>query len=178
MGVLNSSSDEFIISDFLMLDEDYYDEDYCCNNWSQQSTEESSEKTTTTSDATAGLISGATSSHNRHNIKSEDGVKGKKKEEKQRVGFRTRSEVDVLDDGYKWRKYVKKSVKSNPHPRNYYKCSSEGCKVKKRVERDKDDSSYVITSYEGTHNHETPLSHYCSQIPTFVHSNSHSSLSS
>ena len=33
------------------------------------------------------------------------------------IGFRTRSEVDVLDDGFKWRKYGKKAVKSSPNPR-------------------------------------------------------------
>uniref|UniRef100_J3KX47 WRKY domain-containing protein n=1 Tax=Oryza brachyantha TaxID=4533 RepID=J3KX47_ORYBR len=41
-----------------------------------------------------------------------------------RIGFRTRSEeVEVLDDGFKWRKYGKKAVKSSPNPRNYYRCS-------------------------------------------------------
>ncbi|XP_008793281.3 probable WRKY transcription factor 51 [Phoenix dactylifera] len=73
-----------------------------------------------------------------------------------RIGFRTKSEVDVLDDGFKWRKYGKKSVKNSPNPRNYYRCSREGCAVKKRVERDAEDSSYVITTYEGVHNHESP----------------------
>ena len=33
-----------------------------------------------------------------------------------RIGFRTRSEVDVLDDGFKWCKYGKKAVKSGPKP--------------------------------------------------------------
>ncbi|XP_052197624.1 probable WRKY transcription factor 50 [Diospyros lotus] len=73
-----------------------------------------------------------------------------------RVAFRTQSESENMDDGFKWRKYGKKMVKSNPNPRNYYKCSSEGCNVKKRVERDSGDSSYVITTYEGVHNHGSP----------------------
>ncbi|WVZ72622.1 hypothetical protein U9M48_021050 [Paspalum notatum var. saurae] len=73
-----------------------------------------------------------------------------------RIGFRTRSEVDVLDDGFKWRKYGKKAVKSSPNPRNYYRCSAEGCGVKKRVERDPDDPRYVVTTYDGVHNHAAP----------------------
>ncbi|KAL3514000.1 hypothetical protein ACH5RR_026717 [Cinchona calisaya] len=81
------------------------------------------------------------------------------------VAFRTKTELESLDDGFKWRKYGKKMVKSNPNPRNYYKCSTEGCKVKKRVERDAEDSSYLITSYEGRHNHESPCVIYCDQLP-------------
>ena len=40
--------------------------------------------------------------------------------------------------------------------RNYYRCSSEGCGLKKRVERDRDDPRYVITTYDGVHNHASP----------------------
>ncbi|XP_038694912.1 probable WRKY transcription factor 51 [Tripterygium wilfordii] len=76
-----------------------------------------------------------------------------KREVRQRIAFRTKSQLEVMDDGYKWRKYGKKSVKNNPNPRNYYKCVVGGCHVKKRVERDGKDSSYVITTYEGVHNH-------------------------
>jgi hypothetical protein len=35
--------------------------------------------------------------------------------------------------------------------------------VKKRVERDRDDPRYVITSYDGVHNHPTPGSHGASR---------------
>jgi len=31
----------------------------------------------------------------------------------------TTSEVDLLDDGYRWRKYGQKVVKGNPYPRWY-----------------------------------------------------------
>ena len=48
----------------------------------------------------------------------ENGVKqGNKGEGTQRIAFKTKSELDIMDDGYKWRKYGKKSVKSNPNPR-------------------------------------------------------------
>ncbi|KAJ0960542.1 hypothetical protein J5N97_001581 [Dioscorea zingiberensis] len=47
-------------------------------------------------------------------------------------------------------------VFSKSRAKNYYRCSSEGCGVKKRVERDPMDSQYVITVYEGVHNHESP----------------------
>ncbi|XP_031487828.1 probable WRKY transcription factor 50 [Nymphaea colorata] len=74
-----------------------------------------------------------------------------------KVAFKTMSDVEVLDDGYRWRKYGKKMVKDNQNPRNYYRCShGGGCSVKKRVERDRDDPRFVVTTYEGTHNHECP----------------------
>ncbi|KAL2896904.1 putative WRKY transcription factor 50 [Bienertia sinuspersici] len=79
-----------------------------------------------------------------------------KKDVKERVAFRMKSEIDVVDDGYKWRKYGKKMVKNSPNPRNYYRCAVEGCPVKKRVERDRDDFKYIITTYEGYHTHDTP----------------------
>jgi hypothetical protein len=41
--------------------------------------------------------------------------------------------------------------------RNYYRCSSEECRVKKRVERERDDARFVITTYDGVHNHPAPL---------------------
>ena len=34
-----------------------------------------------------------------------------------RVVVQTTSEIDILDDGYKWRKYGQKVVKGNPNPR-------------------------------------------------------------
>lgn len=35
-----------------------------------------------------------------------------------RVVVQTTSEVDILDDGYRWRKYGQKVVKGNPNPRS------------------------------------------------------------
>ncbi|KAK1311667.1 putative WRKY transcription factor 51 [Acorus calamus] len=78
-----------------------------------------------------------------------------------KIAFRTKSELEIMEDGYKWRKYGKKSVKNSPNPRNYYRCWAKGCHVKKRVERDSEDGRYVITTYDGIHNHmSTKLIYY------------------
>ena len=44
-----------------------------------------------------------------------------------RVVVQTTSEVDILDDGYRWRKYGQKVVKGNPNPRwsNGFTCHSQ-----------------------------------------------------
>ena len=43
--------------------------------------------------------------------------KVEKKSRKPRFAFQTRSQVDILDDGYRWRKYGQKAVKNNRFPR-------------------------------------------------------------
>nr|AFK35708.1 unknown [Medicago truncatula] len=82
--------------------------------------------------------------------------KNQKKEREPRFAFMTKSEVDHLDDGYRWRKYGQKAVKNSPFPRSYYRCTTASCGVKKRVERSSDDSSIVVTTYEGQHTHPSP----------------------
>nr|USN24509.1 WRKY transcription factor [Panax notoginseng] len=81
------------------------------------------------------------------------GITDKKKNKKARFAFQTRSQVDILDDGYRWRKYGQKGVKNNKFPRSYYKCSYEGCNVKKQVQRLSKDEGVVVTTYEGMHTH-------------------------
>ncbi|RWW89649.1 hypothetical protein BHE74_00001363, partial [Ensete ventricosum] len=104
-------------------------------------------------------------------------VKVRRKVREPRFCFKTMSEVDVLDDGYKWRKYGQKVVKNTQHPslklcnrkqqgevvgplmmmfamdRSYYRCTQENCRVKKRIERMAEDPRMVITTYEGRHVH-------------------------
>ncbi|XP_052150770.1 probable WRKY transcription factor 56 isoform X1 [Oryza glaberrima] len=84
-------------------------------------------------------------------------MKVRRKMREPRFCFQTRSDVDVLDDGYKWRKYGQKVVKNSLHPRSYYRCTHNNCRVKKRVERLSEDCRMVITTYEGRHTH-TPCS--------------------
>ncbi|KAL0905015.1 hypothetical protein M5K25_027186 [Dendrobium thyrsiflorum] len=80
-------------------------------------------------------------------------IKIRRKMREPRFCFQTRSDVDVLDDGYKWRKYGQKVVKNSLHPRSYYRCTHTNCRVKKRVERLSEDCRMVITTYEGRHTH-------------------------
>ncbi|MED6195053.1 Transcription factor [Stylosanthes scabra] len=82
---------------------------------------------------------------------------GKKREREARYAFMTKSEVDHLEDGYRWRKYGQKAVKNSPFPRSYYRCTSGSCNVKKRVERSFTDPTIVVTTYEGQHTHPSPL---------------------
>ncbi|OWM91371.1 probable WRKY transcription factor 75 [Punica granatum] len=103
-------------------------------------------------------------------IENENEIEGKRKVGKGcRIAFRTKSEQEILDDGFRWRKYGKKSVKNSPNPRNYYKCTNGGCNVKKRVERDRDDSSYVITTYEGVHTHPSPAPFLMHNYNNYAH---------
>ncbi|XP_010559178.1 PREDICTED: probable WRKY transcription factor 23 [Tarenaya hassleriana] len=80
-----------------------------------------------------------------------------KRKREPRVAFMTKSEVDHLEDGYRWRKYGQKAVKNSPFPRSYYRCTTATCDVKKRVERSFTDTSIVVTTYEGQHSHPSPL---------------------
>ncbi|MCE3051339.1 hypothetical protein HAX54_049536 [Datura stramonium] len=96
-----------------------------------------------------------------HQDKNKKQLKPKKKKQKRergpRFAFMTKSEVDHLDDGFRWRKYGQKAVKNSPFPRSYYRCTTATCGVKKRVERSSEDPSIVVTTYEGTHTHPCPI---------------------
>ncbi|KAJ0520747.1 putative transcription factor WRKY family [Helianthus annuus] len=81
---------------------------------------------------------------------------GSKAVQEPKVVIQMKSEIDILDDGYKWRKYGQKVVKGNPNPRSYYKCTNIGCPVRKLVERASHDLQSVIITYEAKHNHGVP----------------------
>ncbi|KAK6918757.1 WRKY domain [Dillenia turbinata] len=76
----------------------------------------------------------------------------------ERLVVQTLSEVDIVNDGFRWRKYGQKLVKGNPNPRSYYRCSNAGCPAKKHVERASHDAKLVLTTYEGQHDHSVPPS--------------------
>ncbi|XP_027901924.1 probable WRKY transcription factor 13 isoform X2 [Vigna unguiculata] len=93
-------------------------------------------------------------------------MKARRKVREPRFCFKTMSDVDVLDDGYKWRKYGQKVVKNTQHPRSYYRCTQDNCRVKKRVERLAEDPRMVITTYEGRHVHSPSNELEDSQSPS------------
>ncbi|XP_065850867.1 probable WRKY transcription factor 32 [Euphorbia lathyris] len=66
-------------------------------------------------------------------------------------------DVGISGDGYRWRKYGQKMVKGNPHPRNYYRCTSAGCPVRKHIETAVDNTNALIITYKGVHDHDTPV---------------------
>ncbi|KAI8475096.1 MAG: WRKY DNA-binding domain-containing protein, partial [Monoraphidium minutum] len=65
-------------------------------------------------------------------------------------------DLSSADDGYKWRKYGQKTVKGNPNPRSYYKCTHPHCAVRKHVEVSAEDPSKLLITYEGRHSHPPP----------------------
>ncbi|KAF5741513.1 WRKY1 [Tripterygium wilfordii] len=93
--------------------------------------------------------------------KTKKQLKAKKTNQKRQrepsFAFMTKSEVDQLEDGYRWRKYGQKAVKNSPFPRSYYRCTTASCNVKKRVERSFNDPTIVVTTYEGQHTHPSPV---------------------
>ncbi|KAL3623220.1 hypothetical protein CASFOL_032036 [Castilleja foliolosa] len=75
-----------------------------------------------------------------------------------RIVVQTTSDIDILDDGYRWRKYGQKVIKGNPNPRyellQMHVNTCNGCPVRKHVERASHDLRAVITTYEDKHNHD------------------------
>ncbi|KAF4399182.1 hypothetical protein G4B88_023776 [Cannabis sativa] len=151
-NVDDSNFDQF--SEFLMFDEwpDEFHHDHPAISQSQSQSQPTLNNPVTYATDEIGGSSSHLGGHNTgENVQSGQ----ERREVRERVAFKIKSEIEILDDGFKWRKYGKKMVKNSPNPRNYYRCSVDGCPVKKRVERDREDPMYVITTYEGVHNHQS-----------------------
>ncbi|RCV30537.1 hypothetical protein SETIT_6G103400v2 [Setaria italica] len=63
--------------------------------------------------------------------------------------------VNMVADGFNWRKYGQKQVKSSENSRSYYRCTNSGCSAKKKVEHCPD-GRVVEIIYRGAHNHDPP----------------------
>lgn len=53
-------------------------------------------------------------------IRNKPKKKGEKRQRQPRYAFMTKSEIDNLEDGFRWRKYGQKAVKNSPFPRYIY----------------------------------------------------------
>ncbi|CAN1237435.1 Probable WRKY transcription factor 43 [Linum grandiflorum] len=59
----------------------------------------------------------STSDHGKDRKNGGGGDHRRKSAARPRFAFQTRSEDDILDDGYRWRKYGQKAVKNSAYPR-------------------------------------------------------------
>ncbi|CAH8257221.1 unnamed protein product [Arabidopsis lyrata] len=70
------------------------------------------------------------------------------------VNYRDDSPIPCPNDGFAWRKYGQKTIKTSPHQRCYYRCTyakDQKCNATKRVQKIKDNPPVYRTTYMGKH---------------------------
>ena len=83
-------------------------------------------------------------------FEKEDEFRYEERERRSRFFFDAPPDAMIGDhDGYKWRKYGQKNIKSASYPRSYYRCTRPDCPARKQVENG-------VAKYENEHNHEKP----------------------
>ncbi|PSR98076.1 WRKY transcription factor [Actinidia chinensis var. chinensis] len=100
------------------------------------------------------LASHAEDDEDKSGTKRRKTKKASRRARKPKVVVQLESEVHILNDGYRWRKYGQKVVRRNTNPRSYYQCTSAGCSVRKHVEKACHNKKSFIVTYEGNHNNE------------------------
>ncbi|KAL1223157.1 putative WRKY transcription factor 64 [Cardamine amara subsp. amara] len=68
--------------------------------------------------------------------------------------YRDDSPTPRPDDGFSWRKYGQKTIKTSPHQRSYYRCTyakDHNCNASKRVQKIKDNPPVYRSTYVGKH---------------------------
>ncbi|XP_015698062.1 disease resistance protein RGA5-like isoform X2 [Oryza brachyantha] len=73
-----------------------------------------------------------------------------RRKKQRREGTKVRMS-SMVDDGFSWRKYGQKPIEGAMHPRNYYRCASQGCRAAKHVQATDDNPLIVDVMYHGEH---------------------------
>ena len=76
--------------------------------------------------------------------------------------------MNTPNDGYNWRKYGQKQVKSTESSRSYYRCTYSDCGAKKKVQQCHQSGFVTGVVYKGCHNHDPPRKIRCTQPRKFV----------
>lgn len=77
-----------------------------------------------------------------------------------KVQFVLESATETVEDGYRWRKYGRKTVAGSQHLRHYFKCTMAGCPVRKHVERLVSDPAKILVSYDYLPHVHAPVSNH------------------
>lgn len=103
----------------------------------------------------------------------QDNASGKQKDDQndlsdQRTKLADAGVMNAPNDGYNWRKYGQKQVKSTDSSRSYYRCTNTDCDAKKKVQHCHQSGFVTGVVYKGCHNHDPPRKIRCTQSRKFA----------